>query len=216
MRAAPAKFLFDHDFASPGDGRPTSVPLTEHAHKLKEAEAAGFQRGFAQAQAEAKTDADKSAAAALDRMASGLAALGRGLSAVEAKLETEAVEVAVAVARTLAPALIRREPLAELSALARECFRHLVATPHVVVRVSERLHGAAREKLEEIVQTGGLQSRLVVMAEPDIAPGDCRIEWADGGIVRDSTATQSAINDAVSRYVNARREIASPDTSWSP
>jgi flagellar assembly protein FliH len=216
MRAAPAKFLFDYDFTSSADGNPTSVPLTEHAHKLKEAEANAFQRGFAQAQAETKADAENNAAAALQSIAGGLAALRQSLAAVEARLETEAVEVAVAVARKLAPALIAREPLAELSALARDCFRHLVATPHVVVRVSDRLHGTAREKLEEIVQVGGLESRLVVMAEPDIAPGDCRIEWADGGIVRDNTATQSAINDAVARYVNARRDIASPDTSWSP
>ena len=31
----------------------------------------------------------------------------------------------------------------------------------------------------------GFEGRLVVLAEPEIAPGDCRIEWADGGVVRD-------------------------------
>ena len=37
----------------------------------------------------------------------------------------------------------------------------------------------------------------MVLAEPDIAPGDCRIEWADGGISRDSAATEHAIDEAV-------------------
>ena len=36
-----------------------------------------------------------------------------------------------------------------------------------------------------------------------MAPGDCRIEWADGGIKRDEAATLSAINDTVARYVAA-------------
>jgi flagellar assembly protein FliH len=216
MGAAPAKFLFDHDFTATADGKPTSVALAEHAQKLKEMEAAGYQRGFAQAQAEAKADAAQRAAAALERVAAAVTALDQGLAAVEAKLETEAVEVAVAVAKKLAPELIAREPLAELAALAKECFRHLVATPHVVVRVSDMLHAPAREKLEEIVRVGGLDSRLVVMAEPDIAPGDCRIEWADGGITRDIAATVAAIEEAVARYVDARAGITTPPkVSWS-
>jgi flagellar assembly protein FliH len=35
-------------------------------------------------------------------------------------------------------------------------------------------------------------------------PGDCKIEWADGGVNRDSAATLSAIDDVVGRYVAAR------------
>jgi flagellar assembly protein FliH len=43
------------------------------------------------------------------------------------------------------------------------------------------------------------------MAEPDIALGDCRIEWADGGIKRDSAAIEAAITAAVLSYIAARR-----------
>ena len=48
--------------------------------------------------------------------------------------------MAVAVAGKLAPELIAREPFAEISALATECFRHLVATPHVVVRIGADIY----------------------------------------------------------------------------
>ena len=48
--------------------------------------------------------------------------------------------MAVAVAAKLAPELIAREPLAEIAALATESFRHLVATPHVVVRVGADIY----------------------------------------------------------------------------
>jgi flagellar assembly protein FliH len=37
-----------------------------------------------------------------------------------------------------------------------------------------------------------------------MAPGDCRIEWADGGVNRDEAATKSAIDEVVARYVAAR------------
>jgi flagellar assembly protein FliH len=198
---SPAKFLFDTEFGTTDRNKVASVPLVDHEACLAEANTAGFRKGHAAAKAEA----EQRTAVALERIAAALAELNRGLAAVEARLETEAVEVAVAVARKLAPELIAREPLAEIAALAADCFRHLVAAPHVVVRVNDALHGAAREKLEQTTRAGGFDGRLVVMAEPDIALGDCRIEWADGGIKRDSAAIEAAITAAVLSYVAARR-----------
>jgi flagellar assembly protein FliH len=104
--------------------------------------------------------------------------------------------------------LIAQEPLAEISALARDCFRQIVSAPHVVVRVNDALYAATREKLDDILHTSGFEGRLVVLAEPDIAAGDCRIEWADGGLTRDRAAAEAAITEAVNRYVAARRESA--------
>ena len=39
---------------------------------------------------------------------------------------------------------------------------------------------------------------------PEIAPGDCRIEWANGGLVRDQSSTATAIEEMVARYISAR------------
>jgi len=199
-----AKYLFDNDFTVAREGKP-SIALAEHAAKLVEAEASGYRKGFAAAAAEAKANAAAGSAAALELIGRELARLNGGLSAVEGRLEAEAVEVAVAVAKKLAAELVAREPLAEMAALAANCFRNLTAAPHVVVRINDALLSDARETLDEIVRAAAPQSRLVVLAEPDVAPGDCRIEWADGGIVRDSGATAAAVDEAVARYVGGRQ-----------
>ena len=204
---APTKFLFDVDFAGGGDRKP-AMSLAEHARQLADAEAAAHRRGYAEAQADAKAESDRRTAGALERIAAGIAEAGKTLTAVETRLECEAVEVAVAVARKLAPALIAREPFGEIAALASDCFRQLVAAPHVVVRIQDALYATAREKLEQIVRARGFEGRLVVLAEPDIAPGDCRIEWADGGVNRDSAAADAAIDAAVTAYLSARRGLA--------
>jgi flagellar assembly protein FliH len=200
---SPAKFLFDSDFA-PGSVSKPSIALADHERIVKETETLAYSSGCKSAEAAARVDAERRAATALERIASGIEALARTLTAVEARLETEAVEVAAAIGRKLAPELVAREPLTEMAALASECFRQLVATPHVVVRVNDALMASARERLDDIVRARGLESRLVVLAEPDIPPGDCRIEWADGGIVRDTAAATAAVDEAVSRYVKAR------------
>jgi flagellar assembly protein FliH len=49
----------------------------------------------------------------------------------------------------------------------------------------------------------------MVQSESGLAPGDCRIEWTEGGMVRDRAATAAAIEDAVARYVGARIPSAS-------
>ncbi len=204
---ATTKFLFDVDFA-PSAERKQTIALAEHALKIAEAEKAAHDRGYAAAEKDAKVESDRRIAAALERIAAGIAAGNSALKAIETRLECEAVEVAVAVGRKLAPALMAREPFAEIAALAADCFRQLVATPHIAVRVNDTLYSTTQEKLDEIVRARGFEGRLVVLAESDIAPGDCRIEWADGGVNRDSAAADAEISKAVTSYLSARRSFA--------
>jgi flagellar assembly protein FliH len=208
--SAAKKFLFETDFAGNADGKPAEpvLTLTEHESKLAEAEAAAHQRGYADAQADAEVEFGRRLADALERIAAGLTVANDGLHAIETRLECEAVEVAVAVARKLSPALLAREPFAEISALASDCFRQLIAAPHIAVRVNDALYASAKQKLDDIVRARNFEGRLVVLAEPDIAVGDCRIEWADGGITRDTAAADAAIGGAVDGYVSARRDLA--------
>jgi flagellar assembly protein FliH len=205
MTAPAKKFMFNTDFRA-GD-RPEADSISKAAldAAVAEAEARAHTAGYAAAQADANVESQRRIAAALDRIGATLSGLAGGLGGIEKRLEAEAVEVAVAVATKLASELIAREPFAEIAALATSCFRHLVAAPHVVVRINDQMHEGARERLEQTTHASGFDGRLVVLAEPDIAPGDCRIEWADGGIKRDRAATAAAIDEAVARYIAARR-----------
>ncbi len=89
--------------------------------------------------------------------------------------------------------------------------KQLSHAPHVVVRVNDALHETARNRLDEIARTRGFEGRLVVIAEPEIAAGDCKIEWADDGVVRDAAMTDRAIGNAIGRYLGARQTAAMPD-----
>jgi flagellar assembly protein FliH len=198
---APVKFLFEDDFAGGGIAPKPVIPLAQHEALLAQAQADAYRNGLAAAEAAIQGRT----AAACDRIAQGLVALAQGLNTIEARLEAESVEVAFAVARKLAPETIAAEPFGEIAALAADCFRQLVAAPHVVVRIAEPIYQQAHTRLEEIARMHGFEGRLVVLAEPGMALGDCRIEWADGGLSRDRAATEAAIGEAVERYVAARR-----------
>src|SRR3979411_281883 len=142
---------------------------------------------------EAKAESDRRTALALEEIGIALRGIATRFSGIEARMETEAVDVAVAVARKLCTELIAREPLGEITALVADCFAHLVSTPHLVVRINDTLYEAAREKIERLAKQSGFEGRLVILAEPGIATGDCRIEWADGGVVLERATIEGRV-----------------------
>jgi flagellar assembly protein FliH len=199
---SPAKFLFDQDFSSTPRGDAASA--ADLARKLAEAEARGARTGYAAGQADAARETVRRNAVAMEDVARTLAGIAGRIGAAEARIETEAVDIAVAVARKLCAELASREPLAEMTALVTDCLRHLVSTPHLVVRVNDALYDEARARVETLAKQNGFEGRLVILADPDIAHGDCKLEWADGGVTSDRSATESKIAELVGRYMASR------------
>jgi len=208
--AAPAKFLFDMDFSAPDKARERPATASEIAQKVATAEARAYRDGHEAGQREAKAESDRRAALALEEIAVGIRGIAARFAGVETRMETEAVDVAVAVARKLCSSLIADEPLAEVIGLVSDCFSHLVSTPHLVVRINEQLYESARERIERLAQQSGFEGRLVILAEPAIETGDCKIEWADGGVVLERAAIEAKINEFVGRYMASRNRAARP------
>jgi flagellar assembly protein FliH len=205
---APAKFLFDVDFAAPAPdpnaAKEHAATVEEIAQQIADAEARSYRAGFDAAQHEAKVLSDRRAAQALAGIESSITVIAKNFATVESRMETEAVEVAVAVARKLSTELMAAEPLTEITALVSDCFRHLTSTPHIVVRINDALYDAARERVEQVAKRNGFEGRLVILAEPDIPTGDCKIEWADGGVTLDRVSIEAKINELVGRYMASR------------
>jgi flagellar assembly protein FliH len=204
--AAPAKFLFDTDFAAPDKTRERPATPAEIAQKIAAAEARAYRDGYDAAQREAKAESDRRAALALEEIGLALQGIATRFSGIENRMETEAVDVAVAVARKLCSELIAGEPLGEIMGLVKDCFSHLVSTPHLVVRINDSLYEVARERIERLAKQSGFEGRLVILAEPGISTGDCRIEWADGGVVLERAAIEAKIDELVGRYMASRGE----------
>ncbi len=199
--AAAAKFLFDEDFAS---GEKPTITLVEAERRREDAESMAHRKGFEAGQNQARTEQNERIARALSALAEQATRLNGQLRDIEARLESEAVHVAFAVASKLAPELIAREPFAEVEVLATDCFRQIIATPQISISVGNDIFEDAKQKLEDIARSRGFEGRLVVSADPSLAGGNCRIEWAEGGVVRDREATLKTIDEAVQRYIAAR------------
>jgi flagellar assembly protein FliH len=201
---APAKFMFDVDFSTRGSERSRAADTAEVAKRVADAEARGYREGAAAARAEAANEVARAQSQALASIGAAMQSISARYADVEKRMETEAVEVAVAVARKLCSELIAKEPMAEIVTLVGDCFRQLVSTPHLVVRINEASYEQASIEIDRLAKQSGFSGKLIIMAEPDIEKGDCRIEWADGGIVRTRSETDAKIEELVGRYIASR------------
>jgi flagellar assembly protein FliH len=202
--AARAKFLFDEDFGVPkrpdGLAEPT-VALAQLREEAQRAEEAGFLRGVAEGRRQAEADEAARLASSLQRLALAFAQSAEHLTGTAARSEAEAAKLAVAVARKLAGALVAARPLVEIEALARSVIAELRSAPHAVVRVHDSLVDAVKARLDSIAAECGFSGALVVLGEPDIAIGDARLDWADGGAGRDRNELERSIDEAVERFL---------------
>src|SRR5690606_1076175 len=199
-QSEPVKFQFDVEFTRGG-------AATRAAIEAAEAEA--FKRGQAVGEAEANARIERRLGTVINQASERMADLGKKSAGLEARLEAEAVEVAVAIARKLAPALIAREPLAEIEALVVDVLAHVRSAPHVVVRVAEDLTEPAGSRLKQIAEQRGFASRLVLLPAPELKADEVRVEWADGGVERDRAKVEARIDEAVKNYL-ARGGASAP------
>ncbi|MDP3319184.1 MAG: FliH/SctL family protein [Bosea sp. (in: a-proteobacteria)] len=114
-----------------------------------------------------------------------------------AEVEARAAYVAIVAAKALAGAALDERPLAALENGLRECLAQARQAPHLVMRVNDAAVEAAEGLIKRLAQEMGFAGRLVVLGEPDIAPGDGRIEWADGGFVIEADRLKLLVDQAV-------------------
>lgn len=197
--AAATKFQFGADF------REGSRRAADQAD-LAQARSEGFQAGVAQARGEAQDQLN----GLVSRLAQSVERLAAQDQARLDAIEAQAASLALAVGRRLAGAALAERPLARLEGAVRECLGHARLTPHLVVRVNEASIETLEAMLARLTRETGFAGKLVVLGEPDIGPGDGRIEWADGGFVVDQTKLGDVIEQAVAKVFGASSPPARP------
>lgn len=200
--ASPARFSFDLDLRA---NQPADRMLPESAVALLVAQARveGRAEGLAEGERTTGSVAATRLASAANLLADRSAEMLDALDVAREAALREAVDLAAAIARKLAGHLIARHPVAEIEALVADCMSSLDGVPHLVIRCAPDLADAVRDMAMAQMAQAGFTGRLVVMGDPEQKTGDCRIEWVDGGLVRDINAISAAITKRIAAYLAA-------------
>jgi len=201
-----SKFLFDTSFDGPG-GKPAAAapkPIKRNytAAELEAEKAKAFAEGHNSGAAEAANEAAARTAAAATAIAKRIAEVLTQLDRHHAESTQTAVGSAVAMTRKLLPALSRSAAGGEIEALIRDCLGRLHNEPKIVIRLHQSMVDSFRERIETMASDAGFSGRVVVVAEPKVAPADARIEWADGGVERNTEQVWQEIEAIIERFVS--------------
>lgn len=205
--AQPARFTFDLDLGkrtTPMAPPEPTMPERLVAELLAQAREEAYAEGVAAGERNATSIAAQTLAAAAATLATQSAEMAAALDTAAEQAQREAVELAASIGRKLALHLLARYPSVELDALIAECMQSLNGVPHLVVRCHPDIADGIRDIATAHMQTSGFAGRLVVMGDPEQRLGDGRLEWVDGGLVRDIGAIAKDIDLKISAYLAAR------------
>lgn len=193
-----AKFMYETDFRNEARGRRITDVEVETARQE------GFGAGYAEGQEAARAEAN----AALVHMAGLISQQAERLLATQAErtdlIEASAAVLAATMARRLAGAALAEKPQALIEHAARECIMHARSAPHLAVRVNEAHIDSAEQLFGRLTRESGYAGKVIILGEPDIAPGDARFEWADGGVVIDRAALDKQIDSVIGQVLGPR------------
>ncbi len=208
----PVKYMFETVFELIEDGR-AGLRLSESYTRaeLDTAREEARQAGFAEGVAQEHAKIERRHADALNAIAERLGEIaGLQADALERTIKG-ATMLSLAIARTVAPALMRQRPLAEIEAMIADYLAQLIDEPRVVVRVPDDLLDALKGRIDEIAAGCGYAGRAVLLADPSLGDADCRLEWADGGADRDTDAVWREVEASIERLLHTAGEDAPDD-----
>lgn len=208
MSAQPMKFLFDRNLAPEVEEEEyvPQIELSEHEDIVNAAKLSAYEDGYEAGRKAAEQAAEDRFIGNAHRLEDAIQALLGQVDDSHAAHEKAAVQLAIATARKFAMNLVAREPMTEVEGLFRDCMETVGQVPHLVVRLNNELFEEAKERLQLIANEAGFEGRLIVMADPEITIGDCRMEWANGGMVRDLKKTDAEITSRLKTYFLNRKQ----------
>lgn len=198
----------------PEEPPPPPEPVFKSADLLQ-AHEDGYADGFANGKAAAEAAVNARLTATLERLADQLEYIVQSAADTAARQREGVIEIGAAIARKLLPDLARRQGTAEAEAMLSAVITELIDEPRMVIRVADEDLDAMAERIDTIAQRRGFAGKVVLLAEPSVAAGDCRIEWADGGVERDSARLWNDIDLAVVRLLGNGGHTADASSSSS-
>lgn len=217
-----SSFSFTRDFTRPeqrgGFDTPRRVPVppAEHDRLLEAARAEGFEAGIAEGRRQQTDHETIRLANCLEALSARLDIALIEMRRLEDVARAEALTFARLFSAKLSGALIASAPVTFIEDTAAAIFADLRGSPHLAVRVEPSLVDACKVELSRKLKESGLETKLFVFPDPDVALGDCRIEWADGGILRDRKALEAAIDRAVeTMFPGAAQQSAPTDANMT-
>lgn len=170
------------------------IEALQHAqHAQQAALETAHSEGVAAGLAQARGERAEAMLGATDAVHASLDELDRQLAGVEERVMREAAEVALCAADMLAGHALSRDPCRGIDEALGRVLKQVARGTGVHIRV----HPESRQELERLVEQRRAGERralsITIADDPEIAPNDAHISWAEGGLFVDAAARRAAV-----------------------
>ncbi|MEO0410675.1 MAG: FliH/SctL family protein [Pseudomonadota bacterium] len=189
-----------YQFAEAFDGGQSSETETALAEAQQDWETQAQARetaAFEAGKAEALAALEAQTLAQVQAMNAQLLALAGEREALEKTVSDAAVELAELATFKIADILIERGPGRLVAETVLKALPLVIGEARIVVRLAEALVDHIKSRMDEMALEAGFTGKVVLLGDESIAPGDCRIEWANGGIERRAQQIKHDISAAI-------------------
>lgn len=158
-------------------------------------EAAAYERGKAEVHASLEAET----LAQVQSMNTQLLALAGEREQLQSVVTQASIELAHLAAVKIADVLVERGPGRLVAETVLNALPLVIGEARIVVRLAEPLVQHIQDRMDEMALEAGFTGKVVLLGDERIAPGDCRIEWANGGIERRA----DGVKDDIARTIRA-------------
>ena len=119
---------------------------------------------------------------------------------------TDAVNIAVAIARKCFPHLNDTHGFTEIERMVGEVLTEVLEEPRVIIHVNPTLKDPLDARIKTIASASNFEGQMIILEAEDMAPGDCRIAWSSGTAERDMEGTLDKIGQIIEVNLGSVRE----------
>ena len=194
------KYQFDVEF---GDaGQVVSAPVARKKFTFDEVEQIKAET-YAAGEASTTARASESAAEALTHLANQAQMIVQRLDHEAHTVKEFASQLALLTAQTLSQKALEQYSTSEIEAIVEECLQTMPHLPQIIITVAEGYYDVLEPQIQDLVAQHHFTGRVKIATDNNIAVGDCRIEWPNGGLVRDINDMTTQIQEVVTRHLQA-------------
>ncbi|MDX2223498.1 MAG: FliH/SctL family protein [Rhodospirillaceae bacterium] len=175
---------------------PPPEPMYTKA-ELDAAREEGHIAGHAAALEEAETAREHYIADAIALIGQGLAQLDEQQKAANAALGETAMRLVYAVLAKIVPPHAQSYAVDNIGAFVTQVLPVVMGEPKLVVRVHNLIVPDVQTRLQQAFERSGFQGAYTVVADYELQPGDCRLEWAGGGADRSEARVWAEIREII-------------------
>lgn len=160
-----------------------------------------YQKGYSQGLEEARQSVDNTVAGLVKQMMVQVDALLAAEQENRVRMQHVAIQTVVASIKKLWPSVVARAGLDTVLETVQQALESNAEETRLVIRVHDTMLDPVINRLPEIQEQKAFAGKIIVLSDPAVGTGDCKVEWADGGMERLGRDLSAQLDHAVERIL---------------